>query len=134
LIVVDTNILAYRFISGRRSEEADRLAEMDPAWAAPVLWRSELRNVLSGYIRRGDLNRALAQQAMQKAASALTAGEHPVNDAAVFELMQGSRSTSYDCEFVALALELDALLVTEDSELLRVFPAHCRSLAQALAK
>ncbi len=133
MIVVDTNILVYRFVAGPRSSEADSLTRLAPEWAAPLLWRSEFRNVLGGYLRRGQLTRQLVETAMDEAHYALTAGEHQVKDSVVFDLIQGSRCSSYDCEFVALALAMKTTLVTEDQALLRSFPALCRSLAQTLA-
>ena len=52
MIVVDTNVLAYLLITGERSAEAERALRKDPFWAAPLLWRSELRNVLALYMRQ----------------------------------------------------------------------------------
>lgn len=40
-----------------------------------------------------------------------------------------SDCSAYDCEFVALAIRLDAKLVTMDGKLLRVFPQHALALA-----
>ncbi len=100
----------------------------DLEWAAPVLWRSELRNVLAGYLRRGDLNVATAESVMHRAATSLSGGEHFVSDEAVLHLVARSKCSAYDCEFVALALSLDVPLVTEDRKLLATFPRVCRSL------
>ena len=55
MIVVDTNILAYLYLPGEHTAIAEALLEHDPEWAAPVLWRSEFRNILAGYLRRGSL-------------------------------------------------------------------------------
>ena len=55
MIVVDTNVLAYLLIPGKFTESAEKLLTIDSEWAAPVLWRSELRNVLATYVRAGKL-------------------------------------------------------------------------------
>ena len=47
MIVVDTNLVAYAVLPGERTADALALAERDPAWIAPALWRRELRNVLA---------------------------------------------------------------------------------------
>ncbi len=134
MIVVDTNILAYRFIPGERTIEARLLATKDPLWCAPLLWHSELRNVVAGYLRRQMLDPHRAEEIMSYASRCLLGGEHPVADRLVFDLIRRSKCTSYDCEFVALAVALDSSLVTEDQALLRSFPGRCVSLAQILAK
>ena len=48
MIVVDTNVLAYLYLPGEHSAIAEALLERDHEWAAPVLWRSEFRNILAG--------------------------------------------------------------------------------------
>ena len=52
MIVVDSNVLAYLYLPGDRMADAEALLELDPDWAAPVLWPSEFRNILAGYLRR----------------------------------------------------------------------------------
>jgi len=51
MIVVDTNIIAYLYISGEKSLQAEQLLSFDSLWNAPILWRSEFRNVLSQYFK-----------------------------------------------------------------------------------
>ena len=55
MIVVDTNILAYLLLPYEFSPQADALFKRDPDWVAPILWRSEFRNLLAGYVRRKTL-------------------------------------------------------------------------------
>ena len=50
MIVVDTNIISYLYISGERSGQVERLLSVDAHWSAPVLWRSEFRSVLARYL------------------------------------------------------------------------------------
>ncbi len=55
MIVVDTNVLAYLYLPGDYTTDAEALLKQDSKWAAPPLWRSEFRNILAGYIRRKTL-------------------------------------------------------------------------------
>lgn len=134
MIVVDTNILAYRWLPGRRNAEADALVRHDAEWAAPLLWRSEFRNVVAGYLRLGELSVTDAERAVHYAALSLLGGEHAISDEAVLRLVARSKCSAYDCEFVALAEALDTLLVTEDKALLHAFPKHCRSFADVTGR
>jgi predicted nucleic acid-binding protein len=52
MIVVDTNVIAYLYLTGEYSDLSERLLEHDPDWMAPRLWRSEFRNVLALYLRK----------------------------------------------------------------------------------
>ena len=52
MIVVDTNIIAYLFLEGEFTSQAESLFHKETNWAAPVLWRSEFRNVLAHYLRK----------------------------------------------------------------------------------
>ena len=134
MIVIDTNILTYHVIRGERTAATEQLLRIDPEWVMPPLWRSEFRNVLAGSLRRGLTSLNEAERLMQEAALCLIGGEHTVSDRAVLELVARSKCTAYDCEFVALAVALDVVLVTEDKDVLRAFPRQCRSLADAIKR
>jgi len=103
---------------------------LDPEWAAPLLWRSEFRNVLFGYVRSGRLSTAEAEAALRLARQSLRACEHLVEDEAVLALATASRCSAYDCEYAALASALGTLLVTADKALRSAFPRLCRPLAE----
>jgi predicted nucleic acid-binding protein len=111
----------------------EALVRFDPEWAAPLLWRSEFRNVLAGYIRSGKLSPADAERATRHAAGCLLGGEHALSDHAVFELVARTKCTAYDCEYAALAISLGTILVTEDKALLAALPNVCQSLDAAIA-
>src|SRR5216110_2202709 len=55
VIVVGSNVIAYCWMPGERTEIAQRVRLRDPAWQVPILWRSEVRNALAGYLSRGTL-------------------------------------------------------------------------------
>lgn len=56
MIVVDVNVIAYLLIDGPETPNVEDLLVWDAEWAVPLLWRSEWRSVLAGYLRRGDLD------------------------------------------------------------------------------
>lgn len=128
MIVVDTNIIGYLFLSSNRSPLSEQALLKDSLWAAPRLWRSEMRNVLALYIRKDLLSLADAQQIMTEAISLFQDQEYEVASNQVLELASISTCSAYDCEFVALARDLEVSLVTVDRQILRDFPETVVSL------
>jgi len=129
VIVVDSNVLAYFYLPTDQTPHAEALLEEDPEWAAPVLWRSEFRNILAGYMRRKVLSFDAARTLQAEAESLLAGNEHEVDSQRVLELVRDSDCSAYDCEFLALAMQLDVKLVTADAKLLRAFPKYALPLA-----
>lgn len=129
MIVVDTNVLAYLYLPGDHTARAEALLEREPEWAAPVLWRSEFRNILAGYLRRKTLSFDQACGLQSEAEGLLAGAEYEVESPAVLELVRDSDCSAYDCEFVALAIKLNTRLVTVDKKLLRAFPKRAVALA-----
>lgn len=133
MIVVDTSVLTYLFIAGPNTLDARAALEMDPIWTAPVLWRSEFRNVLSLYMRKRLLDLPGAIQSMAEALALLNGREEIVESSTVLELANSSQLTAYDCEFVALAHTLSIPLVTTDKEILEKFSSKALSLKSFIA-
>lgn len=124
MIVVDTNLIAYAVLPGERTKAALALAERDPEWIAPALWRRELRNVLATLmrVRRLSLGHALA---------AFATAEGLVTDATVepsteecLRLAAQGRVSAWDAEFVFVAEAVGLPLVTADKRLARAFPGR----------
>jgi predicted nucleic acid-binding protein len=130
MIIADTNLLAYLVIPGDRTAESEAVLLKDPMWVAPLLWRSELRSVLQKYVQRGDITVTQAVSLFEQAAAILGGNEAEVETREVLELTTRARVSSYDCEYVALAIALGVPLVTADRALLKAFP-ECAISAQA---
>jgi predicted nucleic acid-binding protein len=131
LIVVDSNVLAYLYLPTAHTKRAEALLEREPEWAVPLLWRCELRSVLTGYFRQGLLTFEQAVGLQREAEDQLADLEFEVASLGVLELARQSRCSAYDCEYVALALHLDVPLVTLDRQILRAFPKCAVSLLDA---
>jgi len=52
MIVADTNIITYLLLPTTYTSSVDSLYKIDPDWAAPLLWKSEFRNVLALYLKK----------------------------------------------------------------------------------
>lgn len=122
MIVADTNLLIYLYVQGQRTEESEAVLQQDALWTAPLLWRSEFRNVLIGLVRTNALPLEKALAIIDEAERWLTGHEYSVVSRQVLELAHRSGCSAYDCEFVALAQDLEVPLVTNDRQILKAFP------------
>ena len=123
MIAVDTNVIASLLLpTSRLTTAAENLLRADREWVAPVLWRSEMTNILATGVRNGwfDLDQAL--EALSTAEELMDGGDYQVPAAEVLRLAASSGCTAYDCEFAILAGDLDVKLVTTDRQLLEAFP------------
>ena len=128
MIVVDVNVIAYLWIPGEFSELAERALERDPHWVSSLLWRSEFRSILAGYLRRGELTRREIERCLSGAGAHLAGHEFLPASELVMEKVSTSTCSAYDCEYVALAEDLNATLVTSDRQILREHPRLTTSL------
>ena len=131
MIVVDTNVVAYLFLRGEFAAQAEAWLRRDRDWVAPLLWRSEFRNLLAGYLRRKQLTFDMVREIQREAETLLIGNEHEVDSQSVLELVRDSACSAYDCEFAAVAIRLGVKLVTADSKLLKAFPEHTIAFSAA---
>lgn len=130
MIVVDTNVISYFLIPGVHTTFA-QVAARKSEWCAPLLWRSEFRNVLAVYTRQKGLTMYDARSLMNIAERLLWGREFTVRSSIIFDCVEKSKRSAYDCEFVALAMDLGVPLVTTDEPLIAEFPRiaiHLRDL------
>ncbi len=133
MIVADTNIISYLLLPTSYSDDVDLLFQRDSEWAAPILWKSEFRNVLALYMRKEIISFDKALQLQEMAESIIAPHEYETVSPQVLDLVRESSCSSYDCEFIALANHLNTQLVTQDKKLLREFPNVAIGLKNYLA-
>ena len=122
MIVVDTNVIAALYLTSDFTVHAESLILQDVDWAAPLLWRSEMRNTLAKYLRAGLMSLEQIYQIQHEAEDLMTGNEYQANSLAVLKLADTSQCSAYDCEFVALAQHLNVKLITQDKQILAQFP------------
>ncbi|MBT3215167.1 MAG: type II toxin-antitoxin system VapC family toxin [Deltaproteobacteria bacterium] len=128
MIVADTNLLAYFLIDGKETSLAERLFALDSEWIAPLLWKSEFRNLLSLYVRKNLMMLEKSFQYMKDAEYLMRNKAYEVESNQVLRLAQSSRCSAYDCEFVTLAKKFEIPLITLDKKILESFPETATNL------
>ncbi len=122
MIVADSNLIAYLLIPGDNSSLADEVFLKDADWCVPLLCRSELRNILTLYMRHEGMSLRQAQMTIEKAEILLRNREYLVPSDAVLEMTFHHRLSAYDGEFVVLAQHFGVPFVTFDKPVIKAFP------------
>ena len=133
MIVVDVNAIAYLWIPGEMTGLAEKTLGRDSAWVSSILWKSEFRNILAQYLRRGHIDSKTAQRCLEGAESQMSGQEYIIPSSLVMHKVFDSNYSAYDCEYAALADDLRIKLVTSDKQILKEFPKTAVSL-KAFAK
>lgn len=129
MIIADTNIISYLLLPTIYTDSVEKLYEIDPDWSAPILWKSEFRNVMALYLRKKIITLDKAIQLQDAAESIIIQNEYDISSSQVLALIDKSDCSAYDCEFIALANHLDTKLVTQDKKILREFPSTAISVS-----
>ncbi len=123
MIVADTNLIVYLLIDSPFTAQAQKIFRFDDDWVAPPLWRSEFCNVLTCYNHKGLIELEIAKKLLAKAEQLI---RKPLQTSTFFpnilNLAFESGCSSYDCEFIFLAMELGIPLITQDKKMLSRFP------------
>lgn len=122
MIVVDTNTIAYLYLPTQYTDNIEKLLLKEPEWAAPVLWRSEFRNVLALYVRKEIIDFETACAIQSQAEQLLASNEFDIDSVSVLSLANDSGCSAYDCEFISLAKSLNCKFITSDKKLRNAFP------------
>ena len=122
MIVVDTNVITYLLIPGDYTDLAEQALRKDGEWHAPLLWRSEFRNVIASHMAFKSMRLETGPELAAKAEFIMSGREHAVTSDSVLRSASASKCTAYDCEFITLAQEFRVPLVTTDRVLVKKFP------------
>ena len=93
MIVADTNVIAHLFIASDMSATAQKVVRKDPDWIAPILWRSEFRNVLANYLRVDKISLEQAPICNAEAENMMRSSEYDVESDAVLALVLDNKTS-----------------------------------------
>lgn len=134
MVVVDTNIVVHVVLEGQATPDARTLLAADPDWRSEPFLLVEFTNVMATAVRSGRITMAAAESALTDAQRVIGAKMHAAPHANVLALAVKHRVSGYDARFLAVAEQLGAKLVTEDTKLRRAAPRLTQSLEQALRR
>ncbi|MGQ0561827.1 MAG: type II toxin-antitoxin system VapC family toxin [Gemmatimonadota bacterium] len=117
MIVVDAGVLAALTMDSPHSAMARQAFLKDPDWAAPPLWRSDLRGALWRAVSAGRLTAEQALAAFAAAETVIAGNEPEPSLTHTLSLARLHNLEMYDAEYVAVAHELGVAFVTTDAEL-----------------
>ena len=122
MIVVDANVLAYSIIEGTLTPWALQVRDRDPHWRLPGIWRHEILNIFTTYVRQGGLTKDKAVKALEDVYAHILPNEVELGPIETLEIALHYKITAYDAQYVLLAQKLGVPCVTEDRALRRSTP------------
>jgi predicted nucleic acid-binding protein len=122
MIVVDTNIITYRFIEGDKTDKVIRFQQYDPDWIVPFLWQYEFINVLSTLVKNNYLSDKQAVSIWRDAYKIFKAKEQSIDMEKALLFSIQNKISAYDAQYIILALSFKIKCLTEDLTLLKKFP------------
>ena len=123
MIVADTNVIVALVVPDHEHRDAaGALLGADDDWRAPLLWRSEVCNVLATLQRNGVISEREALEALEIAELVMQDGAYEIVASEALRTAMASGCAGYDAEFVVLARDLRTKLLTNDRALLGRFP------------
>jgi len=128
MVIVDCGPLAFLLLPGDLTELAQQAYAKDPAWASAPLWRSEFRNLVVRSQREGRLSETAAREVLAAAEEKMHPRQYNIEGAVVLELAAQTGLSAYQCEYLALARDLNAPLLTTNNEIVQAAPRLAVSL------
>jgi len=129
MVIVDVGPLAFLLLSGDLTDLAQRVYARDPAWASAPLWRSEFRNLLVGYQRCGRISASHAGEILEAAEEKMHPRQYNIAGRTVLDLAAQTGLSAYQCEYLALAQDLNLPLLTTQPDVVAAAPKLAISLA-----
>ena len=130
MIVADTNLLVYLLVPSPFTEQAERVRAREKIWVAPPLIRRELLSAFGQHMRRGHLTRDAALRAYRRGLTMVEVSVLVSDPIAVLRMVEQTGCSTYDAEYVWLAMDLGLDLITADRDVVRLFPDVAVDIAE----
>ena len=122
MIVIEPQLIAALLLNNEKTALARKVLQQDGEWIAPLLWRSEFRQLLAFHLRKKIFTLQQANLIMQEAENLMQGGQFEIPSLEIFPVTEAYDCSAYAAEYVALAREQRVPLVVMDRMYLRKFP------------
>lgn len=122
MIVADTCLVFHLFNQTNLTSAAEEVLAKDSNWILPPLWKEEYANILSKLARKEKQPMAKVIDHFEFTVNQLTQSEVMIDTKKALEISLVFKIRVYDAHFVGLAADYNAILVTEDKEILSKCP------------
>jgi len=109
-------------VEGQLTAEVLSSRAKDKRWIAPSLWKSEVRNALTGHVRHGTFSLHEGFQRAVESENLMFETREMRDHHSILTVALESGCSAYDSEFIALALDTGLPLLTYDRKLINAFP------------
>jgi len=130
MIVVDTCIIVYLFNESDFTLQASHILDIDSEWIFPPIWREEYANVIVKMAKSQNVSEAAVLNHFQKTIDQLEPNERSIDIIDAIKTAFKMNISVYDAHFVSLAKEMEAILITEDRELIKKCPGIAISMKE----
>jgi len=124
MIVVDANVIVYRYIQGPFTPLAEALLRRDSDWRTASLWQFEFASALATMMRANLLNQKQGMDVLMAASAEISPRQADVSqEQAILTALRDGISI-YDAQYIALAEMLNLRCITADQPLARKTPSR----------
>jgi predicted nucleic acid-binding protein len=124
MIVVDANVIVYRYIQGPFTPLAEALLRRDSDWRTASLWQFEFASALATMMRANVLNKKQGMNALTAAMAEMPPRQAEVAQEQAIHIALRDRISVYDAQYIALAEILNLRCITADQPLARKTPSR----------
>ena len=132
MIIADTCLITHLFNETAHTQTAQKVLKKDPCWILPAIWQEEYANVLSKLARKERKPIELVLGHFQYTVEQLKGSQLAVSNEKALRISIEYKISVYDAHFVSLAMDYNALLVTEDKEIVKNCPRHAVTMQNFL--
>jgi len=134
MIIIDTNVLVYYLFDNYHEKLSVEVFKKVKEWYVPQLVITEFSSAITQHYRHGIITKKESYDLLLALNLIIRNRTLRCNRRKVLEVALESGLSIYDSEFIALAIQKNATLITNDKKIINTFPDIAKSPLSYLHK